>query len=203
MRMGPLQIWVKNMETKKQIRKRIIQVRNEMSDEECMIRSSRIMNKVLASEKYQNARELLIYVDYNHEVQTRALIQQAFQDGKDVFCPKVVGDGEETQMEFYKIQALSDLVQGYRGIMEPPMELRSKWSNEQHDQTLMIMPGVAFDRGRNRIGYGKGYYDRFLHRYGTYLNTIAICFDCQIVEKVDTGIYDFLPDILYTESTIY
>jgi len=215
MKMGPLPILVKNMETKKQIRKRIIQLRNEMSEEDCEVKSHIIINKIRDHVSYKNASELLVYVDYNHEVQTRGLINQALADGKKVFCPKIVGDPENTKMEFYEIHALSELEEGYHGIMEPKIFSDNQWTdsdkknepqktkNTSMKSALMIMPGVAFDPQKNRIGYGKGYYDRFLQRYGNDLETIAVCFDCQLVEKIEAGIYDILPHILYTESSSY
>ncbi|MDD2972441.1 MAG: 5-formyltetrahydrofolate cyclo-ligase [Lachnospiraceae bacterium] len=196
------------MGKKEQIRKQILSVREAMSQEDFMKKSAIITAKLLQDSYYREAEELLIYVDYHHEVQTRPLIEQAWRDGKRVFCPKVIPPKEDRRMEFYEIFALSDLETGYQGILEPKEQSIHKWMAEDHisgsdPKSLMIMPGVAFDPERNRIGYGGGYYDRFLERYSMYFYTIAICFACQITGQIHGDAYDRKPQKVYTDAAVY
>ena len=184
--------------------------------------SDKILKKVYDLEAYKNADVILSYVDYQSEVITSPLIEKAIIDGKKVFCPKVSGN----DMDFYRIKGLEELKEGYKGIREPvsrekfPIELksldtmnnpRSQYSlstNLLNDviRPLVIMPGVVFDRNGQRIGYGKGFYDRFLtqmseNKLGLY--TIGLCYECQLVDEVPYEMHDISLDMIVTENDIY
>ena len=98
-------------------------------------------------------------------------------------------------MQFYKIASLEELTEGYRGIPEPDGSSEQYcYCEEEADHTLMIMPGVAFDPYRNRIGYGKGFYDRFLaDKEALKIRTIAVGFQCQLVEEIPQDLNDIRP----------
>ena len=103
-------------------------------------------------------------------------------------------------MEFYEIQALSSLKPGYMSIPEPAENVRFE-NKSLNNGALMIMPGAAFDIFRNRIGYGKGFYDRYLA--GININTIAICYDCQVyTDKLPADTNDKKPMLIITESRL-
>ena len=91
---------------------------------------------------------------------------------------------------------------GYKGIPEPDTDMLFQYSEDEMSHTLMIMPGVAFDIYRNRIGYGKGFYDRFLQKHKNS-HTIALGFEMQIIDSVPTDEHDIRPEFLITEETIY
>jgi len=186
------------MEIKKQIRSSFIKKRAEISREELVDKSQQIKKKILLSQEYKNAENLLVYSDYNHEVITSDLILEGFLDQKLVFCPKVCGD----EILFYKIDKLSDLKNKYKGIMEPLAHETTLFDQKNAERNcLVIMPGVAFDLSRNRLGYGKGYYDRFLTKY-PQLSTMALALDCQITEDIPVMDTDIRPDMIITETRL-
>ena len=181
------------MESKKDIRTRVLENRNRMTDKNWEERSHRICKTVVAHPFFLKADAVYCYVDYRHEVGTHAIIEHAWQMGKRVAVPKVNGD----EMEFYHIQSFEDLEEGFKGIPEPRQSRPASDKN-----VLVIMPGVAFDINCNRIGYGKGYYDKYLHAHPEY-KTIAVAFQLQMLNKVPADTYDICPNIIITEEKTY
>ena len=185
-------IWVKNMESKKDIRKKIFAERKLHTDEQIEAMSRTITDKVTALPAFKNADRILVYADYNHEVVTEYLIKEAWKAGKEVAVPKVVGK----DMVFYKLTDLARLEPGYFGIPEPVSGEIVNWS-----KALMIMPGVAFDRANHRVGYGGGFYDRYLEKH-PQLERVAIAFSFQMLPEVPTEPTDICPQIIVTEEEI-
>ena len=200
---------------KKDIRKSVLALRDGISAQDKAQYDARIKENVLRMEEYREAEVILAYVSYRSEVDTTALIQQVLADGKYLFAPKVSGN----EMEFWQITAMEDLQEGYRGIREPKQSITfPDWIRESH-KVMMLMPGVVFDRQRHRIGYGGGFYDRYLNRMtgGTddaermhnsvagqvSLVTTALAYSCQIVEQIPHEQYDVKPDMLITERGIF
>lgn len=182
------------METKSCIRKRILAVRGELSEAE-RYESSRIIAKKLRCLKaYNDAECLLGFVGYGSEVDTIPFLEQAVSDGKRVFCPV---SREDKTMEFYRFISKEVLIKGYKNIPEPPDNAEKFDRNSK--KVFLLMPGVAFDKKKHRIGYGKGFYDRYLADFSPDF-TAAICFDCQIVEKIPVETHDFIPDIVLTQT---
>ena len=185
-------IWVKNMESKKDIRKKIFAERKLHTDEQIEAMSRTITDKVTALPAFKNADRILVYADYNHEVVTEYLIKEAWKAGKEVAVPKVVGK----DMVFYKLTDFARLEPGYFGIPEPVSGEIVNWS-----KALMIMPGVAFDRANHRVGYGGGFYDRYLEKH-PQLERVAIAFSFQMLPEVPTEPTDICPQIIVTEEEI-
>lgn len=179
--------------TKKEIRRIVNERRKALSEEKETEDSRKIYEYVISLPEYKEASCVYCYVDYNHEVHTWEIMEQAIKDGKKVAAPRV--DGKS--MDFYYITEKVDLESGYFGIMEPKVGLPV--AKEQ--DALFIMPGVAFDREHHRVGYGGGFYDRYLERM-TKLKTVAIAFECQIFEEVPCEKFDILPSVLITEAGI-
>lgn len=188
------------MEIKRRIRKSILKKRDEMPKGERAEKSRNIMDKITRMDIYQEAESILCYVNYKSEVETEEFIKETLSRGKKVYCPRI--DREE--MEFYRIAGMEDLSMGYMGIREPmPSGQRLLCGRDiSMERCLMIMPGSVFDRERNRMGYGKGYYDRYLERY-PQLPTVAVCFECQLAQKVPTEEHDRKPNMVITEENIY
>ena len=191
------------MEVKAPIRKQALQVRDSLTKEERIQKSNLIVQKVMEHRLYRQAEKLLVYVNYKSEVDTLVLIQEAVKEDQMVYCPKVHGK----EMEFYRIISLEELVDGYKGIREPVGESERMFtetgsSQEAGTDCLMLMPGSAFDAQRNRIGYGGGYYDKYLEKH-PWLHTIAVCFECQIQKNIPADTYDWKPDVVVTECNIY
>lgn len=183
------------MVKKKQIRKTIIQKRLEMSKDEVRKKSKMITEMVLGLSQYQGADTIFCYVDFRNEVRTREIIEDAWRSGKKVAVPKVEGK----VMNFYQIQNWIDLREGYMNILEP-VESCTK-IEMQNENKLMIMPGVAFDEERNRIGYGGGYYDKYLsERNG--ICKIAIAYENQMYQTLPCEVHDLKPNMVITERRI-
>ena len=136
------------MEEKKEIRKKIFKARKEHSDEWIQEKSRVITETLTALPEYKEAERIMAYADYNHEVITRYIIEQAWKDGKEVAVPKVFGK----DMVFYKLTDFSQLESGYFGIPEP----KEDGETVSWEDAMMVMPGVAFDVNCNRVGYGGG-----------------------------------------------
>lgn len=185
---------------KDSIRKKALSVRNGISEVEINGKSSLIKDRLLTLKEYENAENILVYASMGSEVMTDEIILDGLSKGKKVFCPKVT-DKSNRQMEFVKIEKLEDLKKGYFGIREPEISSDSfiyccdKYTSESN--TLVIMPGVAYDRNRNRLGYGGGFYDTFLDK-NRNVDTVALGFEnqiyCGLFEEVSSGSLDILMD---------
>ena len=212
---------------KSKVRRQILAKRDQLEPEAKAWYDRKIQEKVLAHQTYQEAQIILTYASYRSEVDTTGLIWQALLDGKCVFAPKVSGE----EMEFWQITSLADFISGYKGIPEPaerisfpewikrqdilPGTVQENGTGQKRDvrqglyQAMMWMPGAAFDRSRHRIGYGKGFYDRYLDRWHHMvkqpeirLTTAALAYSCQVVPQLPYEAHDVLPDLLVTEREI-
>lgn len=189
------------MEDKKQIRKRMLALRNAMTHEDVVQKSEAIIQRVLQTNEYKEAQNILLYADYCHEVMTRTLFEDALLRKKKVFFPKT--DGLTNTMEFYQVVSVTQLYEGYKGIREPKEEPRKRFVWRADEDTLAILPGVAFDINGYRIGYGKGFYDRYLSDKRP-ITTMALGFACQIIEDaIPHDAYDIRMDKIVTEEIIY
>ena len=138
------------------------------------------------------AENVFLYMSYNREVDTYMLLSQCFMDGKKVYAPKVLS---KTQMEFYCLSDENDLVSGYMGIMEPS----DVCDKAKIRDGLFIMPGLAFDYDFHRIGYGGGFYDRYLSEDNTFIKA-ALAFDFQLLESIPYEEHDLKPDYIITQT---
>lgn len=186
------------MADKKLIRSSIRKLRDSMSEDERSVKSERITDSVTGTPEYKAARDVLIYVSTGSEADTTELIKRCFEDKKNVYVPKVYGK----EMRFISIGSLDELTPGYYGIMEPVSDepVWEKGSRDTYNDSLCIMPGLAFDRKFNRIGYGGGFYDKFLEKAQVY--KMAVCYDCQIVECIDAQDTDIKPDMIVTDMEV-
>lgn len=186
-------------EEKRLLRKSILQKREEMSLEERLTLSYEIMEKAVAHPDFLQAEEILIYVNYQSEVITKGIMEYAFLLGKKVYCPKVLSEGE---MEFFEISSIKDLREGYKGILEPEKNSDRQWK-PSGKIPLLLMPGAVFDRQGHRIGYGKGFYDRFLERMGDCLETkAALAYGMQVKEEIPFEPHDLCADMIITEQEV-
>lgn len=184
---------------KKELRNNILNERNALSEEEHIKTSKEIEQKIKEWSVYKECTTLLTYVNFKSEVMTLNIIESALESGKKVYCPKVNGD----DMFFYQINSLSDLTNGYMGIMEP--DNTQKAFDGVLGKVLILIPGSVFDKTGNRIGYGKGFYDRFLidcHNKGFETVKTALAFSCQIVEDIPAFKHDCKMDYIVTEKEI-
>ena len=187
------QIWVKNMEAKQDIRKRVLEKRSSLNKQEWEEKSDKILEKVISHPIFLNAEEIYCYVDFRNEVATRKIIEKCWLLKKAVAAPKIEGN----RMEFYYISSWDDLSSGHWGILEPQGGVHAEGKS-----VCVIMPGAVFDKKRNRIGYGKGYYDSYLKSHPTY-KTIALGFELQIENEIPFEAHDILPQMIVTEEQVY
>lgn len=184
------------METKKEIRKRIKALKAELKREEIEKLSSQIAKNMIESEVYKNADVIYPYVAYNQEVITDEIIEDAWKNGKKVAVPKVLGD----IMEFFYIESFDELENGYFDIPEPK---ETKNLAKGSKNVLIIMPGLAFDRDFGRIGYGGGFYDKYLDSHPeTTFAKVALTYDFQILEHVETEAHDYKVDAIITPTEV-
>ena len=143
--------------------------------------------KFRESDAYQKAKTIYGYLPYNQEVRTVAILAQALADGKQVAVPKVYGE----DMKFILLPDLTRVSKGYAGIPEPiddgPVATDT--------QALVLMPGLVFDKAGHRIGYGGGFYDRFLSREPDH-PTVALCYDFQVMDRLETEEFDIPVDLV-------
>lgn len=186
--------------SKKEIRRMALSKRDGMRPEERRQKSEMIWQALQKLSCYREAQVLFSYVDYRSEVITTSILANALREGKQVFAPRVDGD----EMEFYRITGCQDLRPGYRGIREPIGNRIFEGLGERQ-RGLLLMPGAAFDQFGHRIGYGKGFYDRYLERMEGEKNKIcilALCFEIQIFPQVPWEKHDMLPELILTEERI-
>lgn len=182
--------WVRNMMEKKDIRRAVLQKRNELTKEELEQKSNTICNTLIKMKEYKNASIIYCYMDFRNEVFTRKIMKDAWKAGKKIAVPKVM----QSEMNFYYIESVEDLELGYFGIREP--KTRKPANGEKG---LIIVPGVAFGQKGYRIGYGKGFYDRYLNKH-PILRKIAVAFELQIVSEIPYDTHDITMDMIITEE---
>ncbi len=185
---------------KEKIRKQMKTLRRNHTDTDLFEKSLKICGRVLDLPVFQNADVLFVYSDCNGEVSTKPLIEAAWRLGKRVAIPRVNNLNETSNpvMDFYYINSFDEVHSGYQGIPEPD-ETTEK---AEEEDSLVILPGIGFDRNRNRCGYGKGFYDYFLSKHSAH-PTVALAFDFQIVDDVPSDSTDIKPQILVTETSCY
>lgn len=182
------------MKNKKEIRKEILNIRSSLLKETVYAFSREICRNVRKAEAYKKAQSLCLYMPVRNEVDVSYLIKAAGEDGKSIWLPRV----EHGSMDFYRYKEGMKLSEGAFGIPEP--ENGEKLTPEE-GTTLVIMPGAVFSGKRDRIGYGGGYYDRFLEK-NPVCRTIAVCYDFQIISELPAEKHDIKPDMIVSESRI-
>ncbi len=172
---------------KNRLRKQIREQKRAMTPAQILQASEKLMKLFLATEQYLTAGTIYGYLPYNQEVRTVPILEQALKDGKKVAVPKVYGE----EMRFLYITDLTQVETGYAGIPEPVAD-----SPVADDPTaLVLMPGLAFDKEGHRIGYGGGFYDKFLTAEPDH-PTVALCYDFQVLPQLPTQEHDIPVDLV-------
>ena len=184
---------------KNKLRRMIAARRREYPESEMIRMSAQIAERVLGLEQYTGAETVFVYLDLPGEVQTRELIRRCLKDGKRVGVPKVKTAGAAGEMHFYEIRDFDHLLPGPMHLLEPDPAYCP--CLDQEEEALVIMPGVAYDRALHRIGYGGGFYDRYLQTYEKH-PTAAVAFDFQVFDEVPFVNTDIRPQILITPQDI-
>ena len=170
---------------KKVLRRAIREQKRAMTEAEIVSRSEKLGALFVNSEAYRTAKTIYGYLPYNQEVRTVPMLAQALRDGKKVAVPKIYGD----TMKFLYLDDLSLVEKNEMGIPEPIAD-----EPVAEDQTaLVLMPGLAFTKQGDRMGYGGGFYDRFLAEEPNH-PTLALCYEFQIVDSLPTEEFDIPVD---------
>lgn len=167
------------------LRRQIREKKRAMTEAEIVSKSQQLGEKFAASALYKEAQTIYFYLPYNQEVRTIPMLERALREGKKVAVPKVYGD----TMKFIYLENLDQIAKGYAGIPEPVNDEPVA----EDKQALVLMPGLAFDPMGHRIGYGGGFYDRFLAEEPDH-PTLALCYDFQMLENLETEEFDIPVD---------
>lgn len=187
---------------KKELRKEAKLYRKSLSEYDRLDKSSAIISNLKALKEFQKAEVILMYASLPDEVETLSLIRELTKDGKKlVYCPVIQGD----EMEFYKILSLDDLKEGNFHVLEPAPLEEIRMELQKDVAYCMLMPGLMFDKKGNRLGYGKGYYDKYLASVpkGVNLTTIVLSYEAMVRDEIPTEETDQKAYYVITEEYIY
>jgi len=180
--------------SKDELRSRMRKLRRAQPGKEEL--SRKICERVAALPEFEAAATIMLYVDARSEVRTGALLRETLHRGKTVVIPYCDGD----ELVPWRLRSLDELSPGAYGILEPRAELRTA---DRHigagSIDLICVPGIAFDRRGNRLGSGKGYYDRLLPRLRPDAIKVGLAFECQTVDAVPVDGHDVPMGVVMSE----
>lgn len=169
-----------NIDKKVSLRQHMSQIRRDIQNKPDL--DNRIFKLILSSDVYNMADTVFLYVSTPQEIDTKRLISHSLSLGKIVAVPRCAQKGK---MDFFIIENCDDLQKGAYGIFEPKPYTKKA---SQTENTLCIVPGLSFDLSGNRLGYGGGYYDRFLPGFPG--KTVGLCYEETLCQKLPCGQYD-------------
>ncbi len=179
------------MERKTAIRKEILEKRRMLSDVERQKASAEICRNIAAMDVYRKADWIYGYMPIQGEADVTPLLAQALEEGKRVALPRVAG----STMEFYQVASLEEVEEGAFHVLEPLKECPLVDA-----PGFVLVPGAAFDQKGGRIGYGKGYYDRYFSSHSQKLYKLGIGYTIQIIDTIPTTSLDVPLDGVLTEK---
>ncbi|MDQ4074319.1 MAG: 5-formyltetrahydrofolate cyclo-ligase [Thermoproteota archaeon] len=182
---------------KRDLKRKFLLIRKSLSSVEIFVKSWFAQENFLKSKFYLDGKTIALYYPILNEVDTTWIIKQSLIDNKTVCLPKLI-DGK---ISFFSIAGLSDLVKGQYGIMEPPLNN----NNLVNEIDIAIVPGLVFDRRGYRIGYGKGYYDKYFNQYDAGpLIGIGFCYDFQLLPSniINVEPHDHRLSVIITNKEI-
>jgi 5-formyltetrahydrofolate cyclo-ligase len=188
---------VENEENKLVLRRAAIARRNALTEQECLHLSRAIQARALELPAYQTSRSVVLYSAIDNEVSTEDILDHALISGRKVFYPRTAPDGGG---ELIGIDSSRDLCAGRYGIREPSGAERL--SKHDCEGLVIVVPGLAFDLTGNRLGRGKGWYDRVLAQLEDRGTVVGLAYDCQIVEKVPVKPWDRKVHFIVTENKV-
>ncbi len=184
---------------KKIIRQKLLHKRESLAPDVVLTKSQKIFDTLKTFPLYQNAKSIMMYIDFHNEVKTNHMISDLLLQKKNVLIPISIPATKEIILS-QLLNPEKELIKSTYGILEPKKEYIRKRDPAILD--LMVLPGIAFDLKGYRIGYGGGYYDRFLDQLQKTIPTIALAFDFQIIDTVPIESFDRPVDYIITETKI-
>lgn len=182
-------------EKKKNLRKDIIAKRNKLSQTEISEKSKIIYEKFFSLEKVKKAQKFFIYYSIKSEVDTKSIINRLLAQNKTVTLPRIKNSNSE--MFLHKINSLNDLSNNGLSFLQPDKNLPVIPAK---DIEIAVIPGIAFDKLKWRLGWGGGYYDKFLSESHSF--SIGLSFDLQVVDELPTELHDQQLDLIITETLL-
>ena len=179
------------------LRKLMIEKRKSLSSKIVEEKSNIITEKILETDIYKKAENIFIYISFGNEVSTYSIINKAWTDKKNVAVPATT---DNKNMYFMKINDFSNLKKKNIGTLEPNINFENELI--PNEKSIFIVPGLVFDNFGNRIGYGAGYYDRYISKYSINNNIIGICYNFQIINKIFAKPHDKKMNFIITEKQI-
>lgn len=182
--------------TKNEIRRHNKALRNTLANDLMDEYNRKIRERLFDLDLFKECTMLFTYVSFGKEADTHEIINQALIMNKNVYVPKV----EQKEINFYDIHDLESLVRSDYGILEPEGNINYRYTGLQSkNNKLMLLPGLAFDIAGNRIGYGEGYYDKYLGKYpSNEWVKLALAYDFQLTDRFDVGVDDIPADYILT-----
>lgn len=181
---------------KKEVRRAVLRERAKLSPELHEAYSERIMELVASTTYYKNAKTIMCFVSFGSEMDTSMIINKALADGKRLVVPIAVHETKELIPSL--ITSMDELEPGYFNILTPKAEFVRPIEPDEID--VILVPGVAFDHHGYRVGYGGGFYDRFLTRTRKDAKRIAIGFSLQILDQVPRESFDLPVEMIISEK---
>lgn len=182
---------------KKILRKNIIEIRDnfEATDKK---KADKIINETLKEQSFfKESKNIFIYIGFGSEIDTGDYIDDFLDSGKCIIIPRI--DTITKEMEGVQINNMNDLQRNKYGILEPRATIKGF---EKNFIDLVVMPGVAFDTAGSRVGYGGGYYDKFLQNINASVQKVALAYEFQVIDKVPSEDHDIKADFIITEKRI-
>lgn len=181
------------LQEKREIRKRYKIAREQMTQQQVEALSERICKHIISSSIFQSEEYICVYYPLGNEADVRQVAEAAWEMRKRVAFPKVFGD----VMRYFEISDFSQLHPGTFGVMEPEEMRPVTW-----DHALILTPGVAFDKRGNRMGFGKGYYDKYLAKFPECI-TVGVSYELQLAEEIPVEVTDIPLDYMVTETGMW
>ena len=185
---------MKNQE-KKILRNEILFIRNSLDKEIKDSMDCEIYNNLINSQLYSKAKSIFIYISFGSEINTKDIISKALKDNKKVYMPKIYK--EDKSMKAIRLKSFNDLKENSMGILEP---IDDNDCIDKKEIDLILVPGVVFDFNGNRIGYGGGYYDRYLQDIKGISNKVVLAYDFQIVDSIEPEAHDISFDYIISNT---
>ncbi len=179
---------------KKDLRKKILKVRDQMTCNEVTLISKKIIRNIQRELKLDDYQVIGMYMPIGNEVDLRPLITSLIENNKTVVIPKVLS---KEKMEFYPIESVNDIHEGKFKVLEP--NCNKKMPKNEID--IMFIPGIGFSKQGYRLGFGAGYYDRYL--VGYINQKVGVCFAFQLLSDFQTDRFDIPMDKVITENPLH
>lgn len=188
-------------ESKEEIRKKLLHWRNSLSLDERVKLSEQIIKNIFDLDAYHHANVLFLYYPLGQEVDILPIMKQGLMDKKIIALPKVVN---KTTIQFNQVSSMEDVLLGTYNVYEPKSSIEVPYTKN----SLILVPGIAFDKQMHRIGFGAGYYDRYFNKLineypDLTINSIGVCYEKQFVETTYPTTYDVALNGLVTNNGYY